>query len=156
MKRTLVTTPQSAEVIKLLGPGIHAESLVLSRDEFRAIQKLYGYTKEKPTQRPPEPVDPGHDAAWDVKLEYKQVKYVWDHWKDPCAMMQAGADRNTLRHAHHDGMRLICWLARYIDPDKDPLKVLIQVVADAGWDVDASDLAWAADEEDESEGDSNG
>jgi hypothetical protein len=57
--------------------------------------------------------------------------------------MQAGADRNMVRHAESDGIRLIAWLAKYVPEGEDPLKTLVQLAVDAGWDVDPSDVTWA-------------
>lgn len=57
--------------------------------------------------------------------------------------MQAGADRNALRQAACDGMRLLAWLAKYVPPGEDPLKTLVQVTARAGFDVSPADIDWA-------------
>lgn len=48
------TTPQAADLIAFFGVGIRSESVALTRDEFQAINKLYGYVPEKSGVRPPE------------------------------------------------------------------------------------------------------
>ena len=58
-------------------------------------------------------------------------------------LLQAGADRNMFRHAEHDGLRLLAWLAKWVEPGTDPLKVLVQVAVAAGWNVDPEDAEWA-------------
>jgi hypothetical protein len=62
---------------------------------------------------------------------------------DPRALLQAGADRNMIRHAEHDGLRLIAWLARHVPAGEDPLKSLVLAAVDAGWDVSPEDASWA-------------
>jgi hypothetical protein len=59
--------------------------------------------------------------------------------------MQAGADRNTFRHAEADGLRVVAWMARFIPEGEDPLRHVIQIFAEAGFDVDPEDLAWASE-----------
>jgi hypothetical protein len=55
---------------------------------------------------------------------------------------QAGADRNLIRHAQLDGLRLVAWLAKFVDKDEDPLAFLVSVMADSGMDVDIEDIEW--------------
>ncbi|HZL96042.1 MAG TPA: hypothetical protein VFB99_20460 [Vicinamibacterales bacterium] len=73
-------------------------------------------------------------------------------WEDPRAFMQAGADRDVFRHAELDGLRLLAWIARYVPPGEDPLKSLVMLASDAGWDVDPDDVAWAEGVELEGDG----
>jgi predicted NAD/FAD-dependent oxidoreductase len=42
-----------------------------------------------------------------------------------------------------DGLRLVAWLARYVEPGKDPLRTLVELACQAGWDVDPIDMGWA-------------
>lgn len=56
--------------------------------------------------------------------------------------MQAGADRNALRHAQADGLRLLAWLARHVEPGQDPLRTLVDLACQAGWDVDPLEVDW--------------
>lgn len=142
------TTPNAAALIGALG-GARSESVMLSGDEFRALRKLYGYTPEGANERPPPPVDPGPSASYSACADYKAAKRGWDRWEDPRPMMQAGADRNMLRFAGCDGMRVIAWIARHIERGSDPLKAIVQLASDAGWDVDAGDLGWASADEEE-------
>lgn len=145
----VVTTPNAGVMIDLLGPGIHTEAVLLSRDEWKHVKRLYGYTPEKPTPKPPEPVDPGPDASWEAQHKYNDAKRAWDRWEDPRPMMQAGADRNALRHAACDGMRLLAWIAKHVEPGEDPLKTLVQMAIGAGFDVDPEDYGWATSVQDE-------
>lgn len=65
-------------------------------------------------------------------------------------MYQAGADVNMMRHAEEDGLRIVAWLAQHMEPGADPLKTIVQMAIDAGWDVDPVDAEWAeSDVEDE-------
>lgn len=58
-------------------------------------------------------------------------------------LLQAGEARHDLRMAETDGLRMLAWLARYVEPGEDPVKVLVHLAAKAGWDVSAEDVAWS-------------
>lgn len=60
-------------------------------------------------------------------------------------MMKAGATRNLLRYAKKDGLRMIAVFAKHLESGRDPVKELICLMSDAGWDI--SDSEWAFDEE---------
>jgi hypothetical protein len=146
-----VTTPHSASMITLLGSGIVSHGLALSRDENRALNKLYGLVPEKPHQRPPKPVfepDPDLDYFERQRAEtkFKEAVKAWELWEDPRHIMQAGADRNMIRHAQADGLRLMAWFAKFVPAGEDPLKHLIQVVSNGGCDVEPEDIDWAMGE----------
>jgi len=57
-------------------------------------------------------------------------------------LKQAGADRNLFRHAEHDGLRIIAWLAKFVEPGTDPLKTVVQLAIDSGLDVSPTDIEW--------------
>jgi len=56
---------------------------------------------------------------------------------------QAGTDRNTLRHAECDGLRMLAWISRFMDQGDDPVRTLVQIAVEAGLDVSAEDFEWA-------------
>lgn len=147
-----VTTPQQADMICLLGPGMMTPGGVLfSRDETRALNKLYAFHPEEPRQRPPEPVrELGPDGrpvdnSYKAADAHKAAVAAWKAWEDPSPLMQAAADHNMVRHATHDGLRLIAWMAKYMAAGDDPLKTFVQLAVDAGWDVSPEDIAWLED-----------
>src|SRR5271170_8507600 len=88
-----VATPIDEAMIQLLGPGAVSEDGVVTKDQFRAIQRLYGYHAELPNKRPDPPAPLPPNATWDQERKHKAA--VDDHarWTDPRAYMQAGADR---------------------------------------------------------------
>lgn len=145
----LVTTPIAAAMIGLLGSSPIFGSVALTKDEWRAVQKLYGFTDEAPNERPPPPAPPVCEkfkTTWDFDRavqEHAAALKAWERWEDPRLLMQAGADRNAIRHAEADGLRCLAWLARHIPAGEDPLTHVVQLAIDAGWDVDPSDCAWA-------------
>ena len=147
-----VTTPMAATMIQLLGLGGVAGGVALSRDETQAIAKLYGFKPEPPHERPPKPVrepDPAGTPEWDRRdrdAKHKAQVAAWENWTDPRAFHQAGADRNMIRHAEHDGLRLVAWLAKHVPAGDDPLKTLVQAAIEAGWDVSPEDVSWVEDD----------
>lgn len=145
-----VTTPTAAEVMLLLGAGTVAGSVALTRDEFAAINRLYGYTAEPATNKPPRPEPPPPGADWQKRQQYEEAVRAWNKWQDPRPHMQAGADRNAIRHAECDGLRMLAWIAKRLSPGEDPVKALVRLAVDAGWDVDPSDVEWSESEDEES------
>jgi len=151
----LITTPKAGLMFQLLGAGLRTGDVRFTHDEETALNKLYGFKKEKPNKKPPKPtlkkveVKPGMDqyairrAEEQAEKDHVEAVKRWEKWEDPIACMQAGADRNMVRHAESDGIRLIAWLAKYVTEGEDPLKTLVQLAVDAGWDVDPSDVTWA-------------
>ena len=143
-----ITTPKSILSIALFG-AMKTGGQFLTSDEFKSIQKLYGFVNEKPNKKPDLPVKPIREE-FKTNYDYDDAKFLYerqvkahDNWKDPQKLMQSGADRNAIRDAQSDGLRLIAWLAKYIPAGEDPLKHLIQFVSQAGCDVDPEDLDWA-------------
>jgi len=117
----LHTTPRAVEVGKLLG-GTRYGPVTATTDEMRHLRRLYGYVKEK-GQGPNDPA---------------------------LRLLQAGADRNLFRHAEVDGLRIVAWFAKYLEPGEDPLRWLIQRLAEVGaYDLDPNDVEWANGEEPE-------
>lgn len=45
------------------------------------------------------------------------------------------SDRNLLRTAAQDGMRLLATIAKHCDPGEDPVKKLVRLLAETGHDV---------------------
>lgn len=115
------TTPHAAEVMQLLGGKLRSASVTISTDEYNALCRLYGFQSERS----------GANAA--------------------AAMMQAGADRNLMRHAEADGVRIVAWLAKAMRGTSgvDPLREVVRLAIDAEWDVDPADVEWAEGNEDE-------
>ncbi len=158
-----VTTPTAAALMQLTGGGIRWGNVAVTRDEHRHLQRLYGYVDEQPNERPPAPELPpplSYKATWEARCEhdklqraYEAAAYAHEVWTDPRGFQQAGADRNLNRHVEADGVRLVAWLAKHLQPGEDPLKQLVRLAVDAGWDVDGSDVAWADPESVEGEDD---
>ena len=150
--RAIVTTPRVAEMMKLLGSGARHNDVVLSRDEFRAVNKLYGFQKEPPNMKPPPPEPPVREDypdrwAFDRAIrDHGHALQAHANWEDPRELMQAGADRNAFRHAEADGLRMLAWIAKYVPAGEDPLKHLVQAALAAGWDVDPADIQWMEEE----------
>lgn len=135
--------------MRFLGPGMRVADLTLSRTELEALKRIYGYVEEPPQERPPPPVfvEPAADA-WPsdrrrAEEAYQMAMKDWESWTSAHPLTQAGADRNCVREAKTDGLRLMAWLAKFVPAGTDPLKTLIQIVSQVGWDVESEDLAWA-------------
>lgn len=98
---------------------------------------------------------PGVDGWILSQSEYRALMKLYGFYQEPVSatspLIQAGNDRNLLRHATLDGQRMIAWLARYVEPGEDPVKLLIQMAAAYGMDVDPEDIDFSEEEEEEEE-----
>lgn len=159
------TTPKDAELLQLLG-GQSSEDIALTAGQMQAIHKLYGFVPEKPHKKPPAPVKPTEPTeptrpSGAYSPEYAAARRLYDselrlyeaalerhaNWEDPREFMQRGADRNAIRHARSDGMRMLAWIAGHLQPGDDPVKTLVRLAVDAGWDVDPEDIDWAEEDD---------
>lgn len=145
------TTPEAGVMASLLGASCFGP-VAITGDEFRAIKKLYGFVPEGPNEKPAPPEPPKREAFgydWEFERALKDhERALAQHarWEDPKDLLQAGADRNAMRYAEADGLRLLAWIAKFVPAGEDPLKHLIGLVAEAGLDVSPADLEWANDE----------
>lgn len=152
-----VTTPIAADMISLLG-GMPTGGLTLTTSEYSNLRKLYGFVPEKPNERPPPPSPPveadfkGDRWKYQSALDdHKRALEYHAKWCDPQRFMQAGADVNLVRHAESDGFRLVAWLAKYVEAGQDPLKTLIQMAIDSGFDVAPEDVEYAEGSDEDQE-----
>ena len=152
-----VTTPAAAEQLDLLGGGNRHGSVLVTRDQLASIKRLYGFVKEQPRPKPCSPTPPcraDFETGYEGERSYRQSMRLhvsganaYEKAKDPTVWMQAGADRNCFRHAEQDGLRMLAWMAQFVEPGQDPLKTLVVAMSDAGFDVGEDDGRWASDDE---------
>ena len=111
-----VSSPSSKTCIDLLGGGMVHEGVCLSRTEVDRLRELYGYRVEPPHDRPAPPIAPDRSHyKWEYDYqravgEYEDAMRVHKRWEDPREFHQVGADRNMIRHAQCDGLRIVAWL----------------------------------------------
>lgn len=79
--------------------------------------------------------------------ETEAVKKLYGYKPEKNELMRAGAERNAIRDAEADGLRLLAWFAQYVPAGEDPLKHFIQLCYDAGLTVNGGDLEWATAED---------
>ncbi len=134
------STPQSAGCIDLLG-GESFNGVTFTHDEVRALTRVYGYDLEGKDVVVPEPevqAPPQGASFWEVrKYEegLRQAKKSKPSLESLQKMDRAGAFRNLMRNVECDGKRIMGLLARFLEPGDDPVKIVAQLMRDAGWDV---------------------
>lgn len=113
------------------------------------LKNLYGFVPEKPNKKPEPPLTPkpeDFNKPWEYKdalKKHEKLLELHDKWEDPKKLLQARADRNAMRHAESDGLRVIAWLAQYLTAGEDPLKYVIQLSTQCGLDVDFEEASWS-------------
>lgn len=140
---SLCSTPSTATSIALLG-GARYSSVSVSLDEFSALQRLYGCDLDGAARSARIYAEDAHSSAL-AAHEAAMVKR--DGWatappapKAPDAdgaarFAVAGGSRNLFRHAEADGLRMVATIARFLQPGEDPVRLLVSLMADAGFDV---------------------
>ena len=123
---------------------------MLTGSEMRALHRLYAYREEQPGVRPPMPEGPEptapprpYEQDEDEKRKRWEAWRAYRSWQDPRRFLQADADLHTMRDAETDGLRIVAWLAKHMMPGADPLKAVVAIAVEAGWDVDPHDVEWA-------------
>lgn len=148
---TIFATPQSETAGRLLGCASEHNGVKWTRDEARAIWRLYGFNITRDPLYPERAPDPGPKpslrfddpdrsakmAAWEAAVR--------EHVRALHGLQMAGATRNAARYAERDGLRAIALLARFCEPGQDPVRVLAEVLQEAGLDLQTG---WEDDPED--------
>jgi len=70
------TTPRTEALNHLLGSGIRYEGVVLSKEEKKKLDILYGYEEEKPQSKPKPPVEP-NQKNFKTYYEYEDAVRVY-------------------------------------------------------------------------------
>lgn len=61
-------------------------------------------------------------------------------------LAEQGTFRNLVRHTERDGLRVMAFLSRYLQPGQDPVKLVAQLCSEAGFDV-PNDIDWIYEED---------
>ena len=75
--------------------------------------------------------------------ELRAIEKLYGFHPEDDVLYQAGADRDMFRHAEADGLRLLAWIAKYVEKGQDPVKTLIQFASESGVDVSPEDYEGA-------------
>lgn len=158
-----LATPMSVAMYALLG-GESFEGVGFTRTQIEALDRFYGYHVET------EPTFDQLDDAYEVHLRELNAKLakanseydrrsirrdIEDHVrrrptpKDAeaiRALFQAGAGRNRFRYVRRDGLRVMAALSRYLEPGEDPVRLVLRLLIEAGYDV-PDDADWVYGED---------
>lgn len=80
--------------------------------------------------------------------QVKNLKKIYDFDEsDDNILTQAGDQRNLMRYVQADGMRVMAFLARYLEPGEDPVRVVQDLFMQTGFDVPDFDWDYKGDED---------
>ncbi len=150
-------TPRDADILRLFGVGTRLGNVTFTRDQFRALQGVYGFSDE---------VDAGIVADAKTQHEEEEGKRRKEHEdRNKRAFLptefkprdfneaaihdfvRAGSTRNLLRHVESDGLRVMAVLAPHVPDGGDPVRALLELLIEAGHECD-----WHGFDEFEDEG----
>lgn len=82
-----------------------------------------------------------HGAVVITRDEAKQLREFYGYAPEENELMEAAAIRNMFRDAEVDGLRLIAYLAQYMDLGDDPVRWVAEILSEAGFDceIDSED-----------------
>ena len=142
-------TKSDAAVISLLGGRSHSAGVTMTRDQWARLGKFYTYDlspEGPPTPLPAEPARPAPDADYYKRQDYEAAMRAW---RQACAnhspqgvhkFALAGAERNLDRHVAADGVRLMAFLSRFLEDGQDPVALVAQLLAEAGYDTQGAEF----------------
>lgn len=152
-------TPDSVASIRLLGAGFVSGNVNFTRDQHRALTRFYGVDEQQfraevsaARENHARLVAAARDV-WDATPPNYGGRRLKDgkELKDPSTisepdyaglerLLRAGAYRNVYRAVERDGLRLMAVLARFLESGEDPVKLVLTLLHDAGYDV--TDIGW--------------
>lgn len=119
---SLVTDRMAGAMIALMGGLTHGQ-VAFTRDQLKAMYSMYEF--EPPVQLGPSPKSSRH-----LPVQYRSG--VDD-------LEAAAAFRNMIRRAEADGLRLVAFLAKFMEPGEDPLRLVKEALSELGFDVQLED-----------------
>lgn len=124
-------TKEDEGVLGLLGGAGVGAGVNYTRDQMRHLARVYGPVDDAGLREHAcGPLKPGDDGGY--------------------ALLKAGTTRNLCRHAEHDGLRILGALLPYLHPVEDPVKLVIRLLSEAGYDTGCNS-EWAFDENEDDE-----
>jgi hypothetical protein len=135
------------------------EGVAFTSDQIKRLRKVYLFTDEFIDQQVAEGLEAHEKAVAKWQEEYDAIDSDWTRRNfrkkpepfDAEAMRRfysTGSDRNLFRHAQRDGLRLMAFLSEFVEQGHDPVKLVVQLASEAGFDV-GSHVEWAFDEEED-------
>ena len=154
-------TPLTTDLLNLMPVGRRRYgSVCFTADQMRALKALYGYDDavDEAAQRAATKAAQANyevrHAEWVKSLPHEGSK-AWVRRpeepqppKSPMAglkFLREGSERNLFRHVEVDGLRVMAFLAPFLEPDEDPVVAVAKLAQAAGWDVQP----WWDDAEDD-------
>lgn len=148
-------TKSDACTIALLGGRSHPTGVTLTRDQWARLGKFYTFdlTPEGPPDSPPAPPKPpAAGAGYYAEQEHERAMR---DWRQACAKHDpqgihrfelAGAERNLGRYVAADGVRVMALLSGFLEGGQDPVALVAQLLAGAGYDTQGAEFDSDPDE----------
>lgn len=142
-------TKSDACTISLLGGRSHSAGVTLTRDQWARLGKFYSYDLSPdgpPVPPPAEPKRPAPSSGWYAEQDYERA--VRD-WRLACARHDpqgihkfhlAGAELNLDRFVAADGVRVMALLSGFLEDGQDPVALVAQLLAGAGYDTQGAEF----------------
>lgn len=158
MKKQKLTFPRPCDEVmcSLLG-GCHWDGVNLTNDQVAALSRHYdGISVEdnvRETRANFEAAETARKLKWeeDFKKDPYRTPKPFEHryFEEEAirALYTAGRNKGTKTAASFDGLRLMAFLARFLERGEDPVRLVEGLMMDAGFDV--TDGGWPEEEEDE-------
>ncbi len=152
----ICVTPIDATMVQLLG-GQTFDGVTFTTDQIRALERFYGFDFKQAGDEAEAHAQEAHEAALEAHqafMDDPDVIYWKKEEKEPPTapdvksirnFIVAGSYRNMMRAVKEDGLRVMGFLARFLEKGQDPVKLLVQLMSESGFDV--SDCEWAFEEE---------
>jgi len=161
---SLVTaTPTDATMIALLGIGCHFEGVAFTRDQSKRLERFYGFDDQKARaeyeQHSRKASESREQQLQDELKKPNLSKRTHDRLSVELDKIRAGREasakgagdfgvagnlRNRLRIVREDGLRVMALLSKYLEPGEDPVKLVLLLLDEAGYDT-GGEFEWASE-----------
>ena len=149
-------TKSDACTISILGGRSHSAGVTMTRDQWDRLGKFYSYdlAPEGPPEPPPvEPSQPARELGWYAQQQYesdmRNYRHACQHYR-PQGLHRfalAGAERNLDRYVAADGVRVMALLSGFLEEGQDPVGLVAQLLATAGYDTQGAEFDSEPDED---------
>jgi len=150
-------TPTDETMIQLLG-GQPYDCVTFTNDQVRSLYSSYGHTYYDKAEVEKDLVGKWEENCAHLREKYAEAvkKRMWvtklelpkrpddETVQGHINWLMAGSQINMFKHVKCDGLRVMAYLAKFLEVGEDPVKLIANMAVDAGFDAEV----WEDEDED--------
>jgi len=158
MRRKQTATQVDSSLIALIG-GYTWEGVNFTRDQVQSLMRFFSFDPEHTSRRVESGLVKARDAHSKKKREYDAALAQGMHYaRDPgkfseekyhegsARFFDTGDERDVARCTSHEGLRVMAYLSRFLEPGEDPVRLVARGMAALGFEA-GIDECWPEDDD---------